>query len=47
MDRIINIRVDPALNNQIEKKAAESFLKIATYTRQLIKQALKNNFINN
>jgi predicted DNA binding CopG/RHH family protein len=41
----INMRVDPDLYNQIEKKAAESFLKIATYTRQLIQQALKNNFI--
>lgn len=42
----INLRVDPALYNQIEKDAAESYLKIATYTRQLIQQAIKNN-INN
>jgi len=41
----INIWVDPALYNQIEKKASESYLKIATYTRQLIQQALKNNKI--
>lgn len=41
----INMRVDPALYNQIEKKAAESYLKIATYTRQLIQQVLKNNKI--
>ncbi|HLN20924.1 MAG TPA: hypothetical protein VK213_07530 [Bacteroidales bacterium] len=41
----INLRVEPALFNQIEKKAAESYLKIATYTRQLIQQAMKNNFI--
>lgn len=39
----INLWVDLALYNQIEKKAEESFLKIATYTRQLIQQALKNN----
>jgi predicted HicB family RNase H-like nuclease len=42
----INVRLDPDLYNQIEKKAAESYLKIATYTRQLIQHALKNNFIN-
>lgn len=41
----INMRVDPDLYNQIEKKAAESYLKITTYTRQLIQQALKNNNI--
>jgi len=45
--RRINVRVDPALYNQIEKKAAESYLKTATYTRQLIQQALKNNSIKN
>lgn len=39
----INVRLDPDLYNQIEKLAAESYLKIATYTRQLIQQALKNN----
>lgn len=43
----INLRVDLSLYNQIEKKAAESYLKIATYTRQLIRQALKNNCIKN
>ena len=43
----INVRLDPDLYNQIEKKAAESYLKIATYTRQLIQQALKNNCIKN
>ena len=43
----INMRVDTSLYNQIEKKAAESYLKIATYTRQLIQQALKNNSIKN
>ena len=45
--RRINVRVDPALYNQIEKKAAESYLRIATFTRQLIQQALKNNSIKN
>lgn len=43
----INLRVDLPLYNQIEKRASESYLKIATYTRQLIQQALKNNFIKN
>jgi hypothetical protein len=38
----INLRVDPALYKQIEKNAADSYLKVATYTRQLIRQALKN-----
>jgi predicted HicB family RNase H-like nuclease len=42
----INVRLDPDLYNQIEMKAAESYLRIATYTRQLIQQALKNNLIN-
>jgi len=41
----INVRLDTDLYNQIERKAAESYLKIATYTRQLIRQALKNNCI--
>ncbi len=43
----INLRVDPALYNQIEKNAAESYLRVATYTRQLIQQALKNSIIKN
>jgi hypothetical protein len=29
--RRINVSVDPALYNQIEKNAAESYLKVATY----------------
>jgi len=41
----INMRVDLALYNQIEKNAAESYLKVATYTRQLIQQAINNNNI--
>ncbi len=44
--RRINVRVDPALYNQIEKNAAESYLKVATYTRQLIQQAINNNIKN-
>ena len=39
----INLWVDPALYNQIEMKAAESYLKVATFSRQLIQQAMKNN----
>jgi hypothetical protein len=42
----INIWMDPTLYDQITKKADESYLKIATFTRQLIQQALKNNFTN-
>ncbi len=38
----INLRVDPILYNQIEKNAAESYLKVATYSRQLIQQAINN-----
>jgi hypothetical protein len=41
----INIWVDPTLYEQIRKKADESYLKIATYTRQLIQLAMKNNSI--
>ena len=41
----INLWVDAELYNQIKSKADEAFLKIATYTRQLIQQAMKNNFI--
>jgi len=43
----INLWVDPVLYNQIKKNAAESYLRIATYTRQLIQQAMKNNIIKN
>jgi hypothetical protein len=42
----INLWVDPTLYNQIEKNAAESYLKIATFTRQLIQHAMKNNTNN-
>ncbi len=43
--RRINIWVDSTLYEQISKKAEESYLKIATYARQLIQQAFKNNSI--
>lgn len=43
----INLWVDSDLYNQIKKNAEESYLRIGTYTRQLIKQTLKNNFIKN
>ncbi len=43
----INVRLDPDLYNQVEKKAAESYLNIATNTRQMIQLTLKNYFINN
>ena len=43
--RRINLWVDDALYSQIKQKADAVFLKIATYTRQLIKQAMKNKSI--
>jgi hypothetical protein len=43
----INIWVDPTLYDQIKKKADESYLKIATFTRQFIQQAMKNNYNKN
>lgn len=43
----INIWVNPTLYDQIRKKADESYLKIATFTRQLIQQAMKNNLNDN
>ena len=45
--RRINLRVDPALYNQLEKNAEEKYLKVATYTRQLIQQAINNRIKNN
>jgi hypothetical protein len=45
--RRISMRVDPVLYNQIKKKADESYLRVATYARQLIQQAMKNNIIKN
>lgn len=43
--RRINIWVDSTLYEQISKKAEKSYLKIATFTRQLLQQAIKNNSI--
>ena len=42
----INLWVDDELYTQIKRKADEAFLRIATYTRQLIQQAMKNKSIN-
>jgi hypothetical protein len=43
----INIWADPVLYLQIKEQADKSYLRIATYTRQLIQQALKNNYTKN
>ena len=43
----INLWVDEDLYKQIKGKADEAFLKIATYTRQVIQQAIKNNTMKN
>jgi hypothetical protein len=43
----INLLVDEDLFKQIKSKADEAYLKIATFTRQLIQQVIKNNSINN
>lgn len=43
----INLWVEDTLYEQLKKQANDAFLKIATYTRQLIQQAIKNNSINN
>jgi hypothetical protein len=42
----INLWVDSDLYNQIKKNAEDSYLRIGTYTRQLIQKAVKNNIIN-
>jgi len=42
----INLRVDPALYSQIEKNATDLYLKVATYARQLIQQAINNSMKN-
>jgi hypothetical protein len=42
----INLWVEDALYSQIKQQADDAYLKIATYTRQLIQQAMKNNSIN-
>ncbi len=43
----INLWVDEDLFKQIKSKADEAYLKVATFTRQLIQQVIKNNSINN
>ena len=43
----INLWVEDALYSQIKKQADDAFLKVSTYTRQLIQQAIKNNSIKN
>jgi hypothetical protein len=43
----INLWIDVALYSQLKQQADGAFLKIATYTRQLIQQAMKNNSTNN
>lgn len=43
----INLWVDEDLFKQIKSKADEAYLKVATFTRQVIQQAIKNNTIKN
>jgi hypothetical protein len=43
----INLWVEDALYSQIKQQADGAFLKVATYTRQLIQQAIKNNNMKN
>ena len=43
----INLWVDEDLFKQIKSKADEAYLKVATFTRQLIQQVIKHNSINN
>ena len=43
----INLWVDEDLFKQIKSKSDEAYLKVATFTRQLIQQAMKNNSIKN
>jgi hypothetical protein len=44
--RRINLWVDLDFYNEIRKNAEDSYLRIGTYARQLIQQAIKNNTIN-
>ena len=39
----ISVRVDPALYNQVKELADKSYLRIATFTRQLIQKSIKND----
>ena len=43
----INLWVDEDLFKQIKSKADEAYLKVATFTRQVNQQAIKNNTIKN
>jgi predicted DNA binding CopG/RHH family protein len=43
----INLWVSKSLYNQIKGNADKSYLRVATYVRQLICNALKNNIIKN
>jgi hypothetical protein len=43
----INLWVSSDLYNQIKKSAEDSYLRVGTYTRQLIQQAVKNNTTKN
>ena len=43
----INLWVDSDLYNQIKKNAESSYLRLGTYARQLLQQAVKNNIIKN
>lgn len=42
----INLWVDEDLFKQIKSKADEAYLKVATFTRQLLQQAMKNKSTN-
>ena len=43
----INIWTDPALYQKLKEQADKSYLRLSTFTRQLIQKALKNHLINN
>lgn len=43
----INLWVEDILYDQIKKLADNSYLKVSTFTRQLIQHAIKNQSINN
>ncbi len=45
--RRINLWVDLDFFNEIKKNAEESYLRIGTYTRQIIQRAVKNNVTKN
>ena len=43
----INMWVDLTLYNKIKQNADNSYLRVSTYLRQLIQQAINNNIIKN